>query len=166
MSTSSMSTIRVITCLKLVPSDVNRCSECQNYRPQLTTRSSRLAQDEPLVSPKRNTPNIHLSRKDLEQKVKDYQRDRRALKQSNQRLQKKITKMSKQESVSLGEEINDIISNVARTNSPGFDENSPKYLLWEQQKKMSNLKSKTSMRWHPVMIRWCLSIYLKSPGIC
>lgn len=21
------------------------------------------------------------------------------------------------------------------------------------------------MKWHPVMIRWCLSIYLKSPGI-
>ena len=45
-----------------------------------------------------------------------------------------------------------------------FDENFPKYLLLEQQKKMNKLKKASSMKRHPVMIRWRLSSYLKSPG--
>ena len=45
-----------------------------------------------------------------------------------------------------------------------FDENFPKYLLWEQQKKMNKFKKASSMKRHPVMIRWRLSSYLKSPG--
>ena len=48
--------------------------------------------------------------------------------------------------------------------SSGFDE---KYLLREQQKKMNKLKKASSLKWHPVMIRLCFSVYLKSPGkIC
>ena len=38
------------------------------------------------------------------------------------------------------------------------------HLLWEQQKLQNSMSSKNSTRWHPLIIRWCLSIYLKSPG--
>ena len=31
-------------------------------------------------------------------------------------------------------------------------------LLWQQQKQQAKGKSK-GMRWYPLMIRWCLSIY-------
>ena len=37
-------------------------------------------------------------------------------------------------------------------------------LLWEEETKAAKLKSIKLMRWHPVMIRWCISLYLKSPG--
>lgn len=29
-------------------------------------------------------------------------------------------------------------------------------LFWEQQAKATSLKSSNSMRWHPLMVRWCL----------
>ena len=45
-----------------------------------------------------------------------------------------------------------------------FPRDSPMSLLWEVQAKAAKLKSTKSMRWHPVMIRWCISLYLKSPG--
>ena len=45
-----------------------------------------------------------------------------------------------------------------------FDENSPQYMLWEEQKKQASYKTSKSMRWHPVFIRWRLAIYLKSPS--
>ena len=31
-------------------------------------------------------------------------------------------------------------------------------------KRQSCLKNKSAMQWHPLIIRWCLSIYLKSPS--
>ena len=53
---------------------------------------------------------------------------------------------------------------VLNTEGSPFEEDTPQGLLWEEQKKMASLKCAKSMRWHPLMIRWCLSIYLKSPG--
>ena len=46
-----------------------------------------------------------------------------------------------------------------------FEQGTPMRLLWEQQKAATKVKRLNSIRWHPVMIRWCLSIYLRSPGI-
>ena len=31
-------------------------------------------------------------------------------------------------------------------------------IFWEQQVKASSVKNARNMRWHPLMIRWCLSI--------
>ena len=45
-----------------------------------------------------------------------------------------------------------------------FETDSPQVLLWEQQKIQANTTDKRAMVWHPLIIRWCLSIYLKSPG--
>ena len=39
------------------------------------------------------------------------------------------------------------------------DPNSFQRLLWEQQRKYNNFKDKRGMRWHPMILRWC--IYLK-----
>ena len=44
-----------------------------------------------------------------------------------------------------------------------FDENTPMGLLWQQQYELSQ-KSPKGMRWHPLIIRWCLSIYQSSPA--
>ena len=45
-----------------------------------------------------------------------------------------------------------------------FPHDSPQYLLWEQQQKQASYSDSKRMKWYPVMIRWCISIYLKSPG--
>ena len=97
----------------------------------------------------------------LNRKQKNYRRTRRILRQSNDRLLKRIEKLAVSESAEINSVTSDVIVNK---NQSGFPPDSPKHLLWEQQKKLCRLKKKTSMRWHHVMIRWCLSIYLKSPG--
>ena len=38
------------------------------------------------------------------------------------------------------------------------------FFLRQQQKKMNLVKNKYLIKWHPVLIRWCLRIYLKSRG--
>ena len=107
---------------------------------------------------------MYLPKKNLEQKAKELQKERHILKQSNDRLLKRIDKLAVSESVEINSETSNVIISVVNKNESGFPPDSPKHLLWEQQKKLYQLKKKTSMRWHPVMIRWCLSIYLESPG--
>ena len=45
-----------------------------------------------------------------------------------------------------------------------FPHDSPQYLPWERQQKQASYSDNKSMKWHPVMIGWGISIYLKSPG--
>ena len=84
------------------------------------------------------------------------------LKHSNDRLWKKIEKLAVSESGEINPETSDVIISVVSKNESRFLVDSPKHLLWELQKKLYQLKKKTSMRWHPVTIRWRLRIYLKS----
>ena len=45
-----------------------------------------------------------------------------------------------------------------------FAKDSPQFILWEQQKLRSSLKNSKAMLWHPLIIRWNLNVYLKSPS--
>ena len=60
---------------------------------------------------------------------------------------------------------NTLMCDIMMKEENAFEKNSAMALLWDQQKKVSRLKKSSSMKWHPVIIRWCLSIYLKSPGM-
>ena len=72
--------------------------------------------------------------------------------------------MFRSNKVSLSVDIDENINCILISSKSGFDPNFPKHLLWEQQRKQCQLKSKKSMRWHPLMIKWWFSIHLKSPG--
>ena len=57
-----------------------------------------------------------------------------------------------------------LFSSVLNSADPGFQEESPQWLLWEQQKIQASKCDSRGMRWHPLIIRWCLSIFLTSPA--
>ena len=43
-----------------------------------------------------------------------------------------------------------------------FEPDTPQWLLRQQQKEPAKKKDSRGMRWHPLLIRWCLSIYHSS----
>jgi len=43
-----------------------------------------------------------------------------------------------------------------------FVENSFQRLFWEQQLKSTKVKDKRQMRWHPMIIKWCLHLKMLS----
>ena len=43
-----------------------------------------------------------------------------------------------------------------------FSEDSPQHLLWQKQLKHNRLKKKQQMRWHPLVIRFALSLLYSS----
>lgn len=66
--------------------------------------------------------------------------------------------------INLDADTNKLISTFIKTEDSELKENSPIKLLLEQQKKASSFTQVKSMKWHPVLVRWSLSIYIRSPG--
>ena len=60
--------------------------------------------------------------------------------------------MVEQESTTLDKESAMLIDEVFSKSDKYFDQDSPQYLLWKQQRKQLGLKKKSSMKWHPVGI--------------
>ena len=58
------------------------------------------------------------------------------------------------ESVALDKESDMLLEEVISKSEKKIDEDSPQDLLWEQQRKQLDLKIKSSMKWHPVVIFW------------
>ena len=75
-----------------------------------------------------------------------------------------MSDLIKNESICVDDNTGEILHQTMTRESPEFDESSPQFLLWQQQKHQLSLTDNRSMTWHPLVIRWCLSIYLKSPG--
>ena len=70
----------------------------------------------------------------------------------------------KEHGICADEETNNIVKEALEKKMCPFAKDSPQFLLWEQQKLLSSSKNSKAMSWHPLIIRWCLSIYLKSPS--
>ena len=75
------------------------------------------------------------------------------------RLKKKIAAASEVVGVSLDEEAHEDLK-VLTSESARFHEDLPadsfKRIFWEQQLEAASQKDARTMRWHPLMIRWCL----------
>ena len=65
-------------------------------------------------------------------------------------------------SISVTSELHsDLLSIISGTN---FESSPMMKLFWQQQQKVMGYGDARQMRWHPTMIRFCLSIALKSPS--
>ena len=73
------------------------------------------------------------------------------------RLNQQVEKLMEKEGVEVDEELHDHL--LKSTNVNQKDESQFARIFWESQCKAASLKNAKSMRWHPLMIRWCL--YLK-----
>ena len=146
-------------CLTLI-SRTGRCSKCQSSRHSLQKMERRQSEvDEP-------PPNSLMTKNQLHLKVQKLSKENCVLKKKQRQLEQKIDNLVRKEGFKVqdqgtSEVINDIISKECP-----FDKTSVMALLWVQQQKAFKLNCTQSMKWHPVIIRWCLSIYLRSPGNC
>ena len=76
---------------------------------------------------------------------------------------KKITEKTEVDGVTLDSHTHDDMLSIMKSSelSEYFEtlpEDSFRKLFWSQQLKAGSLKNARSMKWHPLMIRWCLSL--------
>ena len=166
------SSIRSTDCTFLI--DESRCYSCRKVRRNLLFR---LQEKSTNASPKDLTadrkPNSFLSSPEKDLKLKQYALKTRKLNAKIYALEEKVEKLKRKcnELISKsGENFNEIenvdIENLLESCKSDvekqFEENSFQRIFFEQQIKYNKLKNKSSMCWHPSMIRFCLYIKHKS----
>lgn len=117
-----------------------------------------------VASVKCKTPLSCLSKEQLIATVKDTRVDLKEAKLKCAQLERRVQRMENEIKhhgirieTGLEKELTSIITNTSLEATPHMK------LVWEQQKKALNQQSNFGNRWHPHFIRFCLSIYSKSP---
>lgn len=91
-------------------------------------------------------------------RLRDFQREKCALKRKISRLQVRIASVVNNIGVVLDEQTSSDLHQIMLEEQSTIDklpEDSFQSVYWKQQKEAAE-KHKNSMRWHPLMIRWCL----------
>ncbi|KAK7492820.1 hypothetical protein BaRGS_00015958 [Batillaria attramentaria] len=165
------STIRSVQCLLITASD-GRCPHCALYRKTLWSMCRRASAREETTSQPQDfvsshVPHVKMSRKQLYDKITQLKEQNRSLSTTLEKLRRDVFKEIREKGQVLGDMDNADLLSLLKVYKKEVekaypDETSLPRLFWEQQLKYSQLSSKTSMRWHPMIIRWCLYIRSRS----
>ena len=162
-SKEDLKVIRHRDCKLFLAENENRCGPCNIYRTSLNIYESRRKSADGKV-PHKFKNDRYLNAEEALDKLSRLEKERKCILAQSVKWQAHIKMMIQNEGVLLQNDICEVMSSVIEEKNCPFDPTSPQFLLWEQQKLQSKMQDKRGMRWHPVIIRWCLSIYLKSPG--
>ncbi|CAC5356777.1 THAP9 [Mytilus coruscus] len=110
----------------------------------------------------------HMSRENLVTKIEQQKTEMRTLSSEVEKLKRQLHKQILQNGVTFNNpiveniELKDLMSTYQNDFEQAFpNPNSLQRLFWEQQIKY-NTAGKNGMRWHPMLIRWCLFMRSKS----
>ena len=142
--------------------NLRRCPCCKKYRSQLHVMYSRQSKASDRVSHDSHTNYRFLSSAEKDERLHNLQRAKVAETKSNKRVSEKLNELIDKDGVSLTEQdtsdVASIFESVTDDVIKNFKEGSIQQIFWEQQKNYSSLKNKKSMKWHPLLIRFALSL--------
>lgn len=155
-------TIRTTDCRLLVHGA--KCQACAEYRPHLRAMHSRWSRDKGKVSKFSN--NRYMNTPQKQRKMKNLQARAYSAEQEVKKLQEYIKSSTEKNGVLVDENLHNDLQAVMTDQSEEinrlFPEGSFRRLFWDEQLKMAKLQNSKNMRWHPMMIRWCLNLKLLS----
>ena len=162
---SNFDVVRHISCEYVVDNDKDRCKQCASFRSNLYTIRTNLTKmnREEYTKDTSRTNLMHLTNSELILRLENTQNAKRRALREVAALSGTISKILTEESITINPDQNDIVGEIFHKQDPKLEEGTPMWLLWQQQMKQSSSNPK-AMRWHPLIIRWCLSIYHISPA--
>ena len=165
------SSVRSRQCNLLVTNH-DRCKFCSTYRKTLKKTLARKAGNT-VETPKKNwlkanVPNTKLTENQKLHKLKQLKNYASSLESEVEKLKRQLSHAIKQGVTLRPDESADLASIMSETDKEvkeSFsDPNCFQRLLWEQQQKYNSLKDKRGMRWHPMIIKWCIYLKGRSSG--
>ena len=160
-------TVRSKSCPLLVES--GKCSSCTKYRATLRKMHSRLinvpphAQDR--VGSSSHVNLRHLTSTEIRERHQTLRKRLRNAEQRFEKLKDAIERSVDEVGVHVDPELETDLSAITAEFDAEigtkFPHGSFQRVFWEQQKE-SQTRHPTQMRWHPAMIRWCLSLKFQS----
>jgi hypothetical protein len=160
-------------CCLLVPQGISRCDGCKKFGSNLRARASHYNKTSQIPTNSEKTKQnsfVPISTLTEAEKAARYKNMGKTLHNLQKKTKKQAKKLSKfdSESVTVDQEKHDVLMKIVNELSPDFYSkypvNSPERIFWEQQLKASKVKSPNGMRWHPKIIKWCISLFSKSPA--
>ena len=161
-------TVRTCNC-ELLVSD-SKCSSCQSYRSNLraiySKWSKRQAENVQISDSSSHTNDRYLNTPEKKMKADDLKKRVHAAEASVKRLKEKIKKLTEDHGETIDNELHSDLLSIMQSNNEdvkkAYPEGSFSRLFWEEQLQAASAKRPCQVRWHPVMIKWCLNLKLLS----
>ena len=110
----------------------------------------------------------YLNKEKIVEKLNNAQYKKHQYERKIMNLEARINSLVKKVGVEPSEDLHESVSETLIQNfetlKEVFPEGSSIRLLFEQQVKQGKLKSAKQMKWHPIVIRWCMGLYHTSPA--
>lgn len=164
-------TVRHKSCELLLPegSSTLRCGACTLYRNGLRASVKRAkSQDRSqLTDPSSHVNYRFIRTPEKDSRLHELHRRDRAIKKRLFRLRNKLDDITMKFGVLVDNHMTSDLVEIMKTHKDQVlshhSENSFPHIFWQQQFEAAQ-KSPKGMRWHPLMIRWCIYLRHKSSG--
>ena len=136
-----------------------RCEKCANFQRSLCVQHTRLdKRTSNRTNSNSSVPYHSLSKNELLERAKNLHNELCRIRKKQQRLKKLIEDSVDVHGVTLSDDFKEVIKEyevqLERETPSSF-----KWVFWQQQMEASRKTDSRGMRWHPLMIKWC--IYLR-----
>ncbi len=167
-------TVRTGDCDILCPAPGSKCSKCADYRANLRSlycRWSKKHSNGPEVSSSSESSSKYANDRYLntpEKLTKIHSLRKRAMnaKAQNTKLREKIRKITEKQSEIIDDDLNADLLGIMNGSKDVIEKSYPEgsfaRLFWEEQFKANSMSNARQIRWHPVIIKWCLNLKLLS----
>ena len=147
------------SCIVLINSSLIKCGSCSvaETKESLSLKRKR---DNLILPAKLKAPISLTSHERIKLTLQNYRLENKRLKSEMEQMQKDIQDQSLPVNNNLEKDLISIMSNANSKDVPPFMK-----LFWEEQQKYLCSSSKTSVRYHPMIIRYCLGLAAKSPAV-
>ena len=159
---SYSSTIRTTSCEILC--ETEKCCSCKGYRASLRSMYHRWNKRQPSCSiyaneRYMNTPEKSAKMKGLKARVQNAEK-------TVLHLQERIKKLTQTEGEHLDVDFQSDLISIMNSNKnkvkEAYPDGSFPKLFWDEQLKAASVSDPRQVRWHPVIIKWCLNLKLLS----
>ena len=159
-------TVRPLKCEMLVP--FNKCGVCNRHRNTLRTISNRYnSRSKQTLSDSSSHSNYrYLNTPEKKARLTNLSKRMHKSEKELKKFKAKIQQLTDKSGVYVDDELHSDLVATMKENSNCivgmFPEESFANLFWKEQMKAASLKNSHQMRWHPLMIRWCINLKLIS----
>ena len=149
-------TFRSHQCSLLVQSNKWRCPNCSAVIRTLRKKHQSLLDANKKAGNKSSkTANIHLTKEEMLEKLKDQRKCINNQNQTIRRLRQRMKELIDKESKKIDDKISEDLTNIIRDSKMTPAQS----IFFQQQVKYSQLNNKSSMKWHPAILRFALSVF-------
>ncbi|SMN01062.1 hypothetical protein SPONL_1742 [uncultured Candidatus Thioglobus sp.] len=165
-------TICHVDCTLLLDNSTLCCSHCKLYqRNTLNRLLYRFNNESKSKSNKENTSS-HINYRFMDSDSKDLRMKKLQLEVQNKnkklkRLESVLQQCIREESIPVDDTLHSDLLTIMNQHvpSPGNDQTKDfKEIFWKQQLQAFAKKNPKSIRWHPLVVKWCLYLHHKSSG--